>query len=202
MDITKAKKPKIGEIRGGDEIGYQSHRTRFIWAACDICGKERWVKLAKGGPQARLCWPCGNRRARARTRGERNATWKGGSGITTEGYRWVLLQPDDFFFPMASQAGKHSGHILEHRLVMAKHLKRCLLPWEHVHHKNGDRLDNRIENLELVRPKEHRARSHLEAEVRRLQKRVTLLEAENVLLNARISELEKLNESKEDYRVK
>ena len=71
---------------------------------------------------------------------------KRGSGhITSDGYllRWV--------------DGKF---ILDHRLVMQKNLGRELLETEHIHHLNGDRMDNRVENLQIVTNSEHHAIHH------------------------------------------
>ncbi|XKF88654.1 HNH endonuclease [Microbacterium lacus] len=45
--------------------------------------------------------------------------------------------------------GHQRRNELQHRVVIAEQLGRPLLPSENVHHRNGDRADNRLENLEL-----------------------------------------------------
>ena len=46
-------------------------------------------------------------------------------------------------------------YIYEHRHIMQEHIGRELDRKEHVHHKNGNRLDNRIDNLELLSISKH-----------------------------------------------
>lgn len=64
---------------------------------------------------------------------------------TTHGYVHVRVEPDD---QLASPMYKND-FTPEHRYVMAKHLGRRLADHETVHHKNGVRDDNRLENLQL-----------------------------------------------------
>lgn len=72
----------------------------------------------------------------------RRSGTRGGRTLTGNGY--VRLRMPDH--PMADS----TGYVMEHRLRMAEHLGRVLSSNEHVHHKNSDRQDNRIDNLELL----------------------------------------------------
>jgi len=73
--------------------------------------------------------------------GKRSKFWKGGKTKTTKGYTliWNPKHPNAYA----------SGYVYEHIALMADSIGRALLPREFVHHKNGNRSDNRIENLEL-----------------------------------------------------
>lgn len=74
--------------------------------------------------------------------GDNQWRWKGGRK-NDKGYI-AILKPDH---PFCNKA----GYIYEHRLTMEKHLGRYLKSEEKVHHINGIKDDNRIENLQLVK---------------------------------------------------
>ena len=76
------------------------------------------------------------------------------------------------------------GYIPEHRLVMAKHLGRCLHRWEIVHHKNHIKDDNRIENLQLVSDDRHKQITTLEMQIKKLKAENQVLREKLIVLEA------------------
>jgi len=89
--------------------------------------------------------------------GRDHANWTGGTTVTRDGYREVHV---------AGSKAKHR-YRSEHRLVAERFLGRVLDSREVVHHINGNRLDNRPENLAVMSRSEHAA---LHAAIRRKER--------------------------------
>lgn len=110
-------------------------------------------------------------------KGEKSIFWKGGRHKCKSGYIHIWIPSDNPYISMINE-----GNTLpEHRLIMAQHLGRCLKSWEMVHHINGIRDDNRIENLTLIDSKNH---AGFHRQIQLLMKRIEFLEKENKFLKS------------------
>lgn len=85
---------------------------------------------------------------KVRRYGTEHHNWKGGIQYHTAGY---LME----YAPDHPDAPPNKGYVMQHRLVMERELGRYLHADELVHHKNGDKQDNRLENLELMTQSNH-----------------------------------------------
>lgn len=153
--------PVVGEIRKfKKKNGRGNYRKQ--WVICPMCNTGRWVNLiaAIRANYTELCHAC-NSFQHGGKRIRKNGTYR-----NSNGYVMILLQPDDFFYSMVGA----DSYVLEHRLVMAKHLGRSLHSWEIVHHINHIRDDNRLGNLQLVSDDKHKQISVLENKISRLNK--------------------------------
>lgn len=130
--------------------------TTYTKTTCSVCGEVCFVirSLLIASGRAVCSRSCAGRRSPLKA---------GESRLSVSGYR-VRYMPDH---PMSDKAGR----LLEHRLVMSEHLGRLLESHEVVHHKDGNRSNNAIENLELLQShKEHVAVHAKESELYQLHK--------------------------------
>jgi MinD superfamily P-loop ATPase len=82
---------------------------------------------------------------------EHNPKWNNGR-CSANGYIMILCPEHPF--------ANRRGYIYEHRLVMEQYFGRYLLQEEIVHHINGIKTDNRIENLKLFLTTAHHTKLH------------------------------------------
>lgn len=122
--------------------GTKGLRTRARISTCAHCGEDYLTSMKRSKFCGRRCsgqywaknkdWPSG----------PDDRHWRGGRNIANGYIR--LWRPDH-----PSARHKKKPYVMEHRLVMEEHLGRFLKRDEHVHHLNGIKDDNRLENLEL-----------------------------------------------------
>jgi len=117
--------------------------------------------------------------------GPRAHNWNGGTHLAS-GYRMIALsilppEEQELFGSMATRSS--NSFIPEHRIVMARHLGRALVRSEVVHHRNGVKDDNRLENLELMNKCTHKM-TH-----RQVLRELQALRRENETLKAQVLSL-------------
>lgn len=112
-------------------------KAEVVYRDCEQCGKSYQYSHNGSKPDRRFCSKsCGTK---SRGSGESHPNWKGGRSISVQGY--VMVHVND--------GRTKDGWRPEHHIVMEKKLGRKLLPNENVHHKDRNRQNNDISNLEL-----------------------------------------------------
>lgn len=121
---------------------------------CIICGKEFYLSCCRAKKQKICSYACLGKSkiglSVSGILGKKHPNWKGGRKKNKQGY--VLVYKPEHPF-------NQKRYVLEHRLVVEKHLGRYLKPEEVIHHKGikypissmENRLDNRIKNLMLFK---------------------------------------------------
>lgn len=160
----------------------QGYKRKYIQIICPNCKIEHWNRLScvlynkKKGIFTGYCYKCNQKLSKGNRSGDKNPFWKNGIYRDISGYIFIWISSNDPFYSMHVQ-GKN--YILEHRLIMAHYLNRCLEPWEIIHHKNGIKDDNRLENLELLSRKSHLPSMGQQRYIKKLEEEIKILEKEN-----------------------
>lgn len=164
--MTPEDKLKLRERKRKEYIKRKGFPEDYIFVErkthCEICFKEipdnyRWSKI--------LCQLCGRREYKKKNpqylekeRKRQLSKYREKKGLPLD-TPFLIGRPGKgsrekhgyktLYKPGHVNAKNKLGRVYEHVFVMSEYLGRPLFKGETIHHKNGDRMDNRIENLEL-----------------------------------------------------
>lgn len=155
--VSRSSDELLGKTFGRLTVQTDGHRTKRAgktlvhikeWRCLCSCGNETYVTtghLTTGHTNSCGCWSKENSRKLAykNLAGKKKISPNGSLPPRKDKQGYVRVH--DRNHPRANQG----GFVMEHAKVMSEHLGRDLLPHENIHHLNGDRADNRIENLEV-----------------------------------------------------
>ena len=136
------------KIVGGFSIGKNINK-RFLLRKCSVCNKEKYVLLSntKRYNYTGICRKC---QMTSGQTGENHHNWKGGKHIDYQGYVRIKAKGHPF--------ADHRGYAKEHRLIAAEKWGVFAVMDNIVHHIDGNKLNNNIDNLELMSQGEHMTR--------------------------------------------
>ena len=145
---SMARSPDLKDQRFGRLIVQEKSTNRnkngeVLWVCQCDCGNTTTAttgSLRKGSKGKRSCGCLVKECNNSRPKGPNSYNWKGGRYTDKYGYIQIRL---------SNHPRANMGYIREHILVVEKFIGRFLLKGETVHHINGVKDDNRIENLEL-----------------------------------------------------
>lgn len=111
---------------------------------CEICGTEYRIKKSHAHLRRTCSRKCAAKMKSIEKSGENHPGWKGGIEKHNEGYILVY-----------DKGNGYKNKIFAHRKIMEEHLGRKLESSELVHHIDGNKYNNAIENLKLMTRAEH-----------------------------------------------
>ena len=132
---------------------FQTYEKRHK-ESCPLCGKEMLRR-------AKYCRSCNNKLQPWRKVGEENSNWKGG---TTKANGYIYIRTKRI------EGGVGSAYKAEHHIVWEKENNKVLPKDWVIHHLNGIKDDNKIENLSARPRKEHSPKSIVEPYQQRILK--------------------------------
>lgn len=106
------------------------------------CGCGNLTNIYRGKPRRFIVGHAYNFR-----KGEHNPNWIGGEVIDSYGYVLVLRPKHPF--------SNNHGYVRKHRIVYEEYYKCCLLQYIKIHHKDSNRKNNSIDNLEPMTQSKH-----------------------------------------------